>query len=158
VIENGGVCGEFKIVVKDSITKEILHEEKIKNMIMNAALDELVQAYLGFIPDLWIRYLAVGTSNTVVVATQTQLGAESFRCAPSVLPAETLNTGEVQTTFNILDTEAKVNIQEIGIFCGNTATASANTGLMLSRVLWSYDKSVSNVEIQIIRTDKVVKV
>lgn len=157
MISEVGFSGEYEIVIRNSITKEILQRDKIKNRLMNTTLNNLIKAYLGTSSDLQIKYLAVGTSTTAVADTQTQLSTETFRCAPTIATAITGVTGEVKTTFAILDTESKVVIEEIGIFGGAAASASANTGTMISRILWHYDKTVSNIEIQIIRTDKVVR-
>ncbi len=67
-----------------------------------------------------------------------------------------IDVGEILNEFQALDSEAVATIQEIGIFGGSTATASADTGTLLSRVLWN--KTKSNSEELIFRlTDKVVR-
>jgi hypothetical protein len=56
----------------------------------------------------------------------------------------------------LLDAEAVGNLEEIGIFCGSTATSSVNTGTLMSRILFKKTKT-ANEEITIRRTDKVVR-
>lgn len=155
MIESHGMMGTFEITVKQN--GKVIQKDIVKNRIMNVALNESVKPLTGVAADLEIKYLAVGTSNTALADNQTQLVAESVRFEPSVSSSIT-GTGEVSTEFTILDTEAQVLIEELGIFCGSTATATANTGIMLSRILWTYDKTVSNVEISVRRTDKAVRV
>lgn len=156
MIEEIGITGKWHIEVKNTQTNEIIYREVIKNRLMNNTLNELMKVYIGTTTNLQIKYCAVGTSAAAVTDTQTQLVAESFRTAPTTATVST-GTGQVTTIFNILDTEALIIIEEIGIFCGSSATASLNTGTLMSRILWHYDKTVSNVEIQLTRIDSVVR-
>jgi hypothetical protein len=142
--------GKYEIVVKKD--GEVVKTEVIKNRVMNGALNALANAFLDTDPDLDINYLAVGTSSAALADNQTGLTTEVFRTAPSVVPTLT-GTGEVATEFIILDSEAQVAIEELGIFAGSTCTTAAGTGTLLSRVLWSYDKTVTNIEIAVRRTD-----
>lgn len=128
--------------------------EHIKNRIMDTVLDQLIGAFKGDNPDLEIFYLALGTDNTAVTNADTQLGNEIFRTA--VVSQSDVATGEILTEFIVLDTEAVGNIEEIGIFGGSNATASADTGTLISRILWSKVKS-SSEEITFRRTDKVIR-
>jgi len=127
----------------------------IYNRVMDEALDQLAKSLMGIAPDIEIKYLAVGTSNTAVTNTQTQLVAEIFR-TPITVPASRTSVGVIQNEFVVLDSEAVAQIEEIGIFGGSTATAVADTGILISRVLWSKNKSNSE-EISFKRIDKVVR-
>lgn len=156
MIEELGIIGKWHIQVKNTKTEEIIYDKIIKNRLMNNTLNELMKVYIGTTPDLDIAYLAVGTGTTAITDTDTLLATEAFRTAPTTATVST-GTGEVTTIFNILDTEALIVIEEIGLFGGSTATASANSGKLISRILWHYDKTVSNVEIQMTRIDSVVR-
>lgn len=121
---------------------------RIKNMITNAGLAAMAKAMAG-IDSLEVKYLAIGSSSAAVAATQTKLGNETGRFAVASRGA----SGAVATTvFNILAGEGIGQIEELGIIVGDDATGEADTGTLLSRVLWSHDKSNSE-EITITRTD-----
>jgi len=154
MINEIGYKGQFVIKVKNKITGETT-EEIINNRIMNAALNKLVEVLEGNAPDLEIKYLAVGTGNTAITDTDTQLATEIFRTEPVVDTTRTA-TGQAETEFVLLDSEAVAQIEEIGIFCGSTAGAGANTGTLLSRILWSKNKTNSE-EISIKRVDRMVR-
>ena len=146
---NLGWQGTFEILVNGEKIATI------ENRVMDDALNKIANILTGTAPNLEIKYLAVGTSNAPVTNTQTQLGAEFFRTPPVSAPV-LANTGEVATEFILLDTEAVGNIEEIGIFCGSTATSTANSGFLLSRILYKKTKTISE-EITIRRNDKVVR-
>lgn len=146
--------GQFVIQIKNKLTGEI-KEEIINNRVMDAALNKIIEALDGTAVDMEIKYLAVGTSSAAIADNQTQLTAEIFRTAPVVAPSRTA-TGQVDTEFTILDSEAIATIEEVGIFCGSTASGTADTGIMLSRILWHKVKTASE-EITLKRIDKVVR-
>ncbi len=154
MINEIGFKGQFVITVKDKVTGKIT-EETINNRIMNVALNKFIEVLEGNAPDLEIKYLAVGTGNAAITDTDTQLSSEIFRTEP-VIDTTRIATGQSETEFTLLDSEAVAQIEEIGIFCGSTAGAGANTGTLLSRILWSKNKTNSE-EITIKRTDKVVR-
>ena len=147
-----GWQGKWKITVMEN--GRIIEETEIKNRIMDVALDELLKSLQGVSPDLEIKYMALGTSNTAVTNTQTQLDTEIFRTAP-VSQAVT-GTGELTTGFIVLDTESVGLIEEIGIFGGSLASVSANSGTLISRILWSRNKTASE-EIQFTRIDRMIR-
>jgi len=153
-MSNIGWLGTFIIQVKNKATGKV-SEEVIHNRIMNVVLNQLSDTLLGEIPDLEIKYLALGTSNTPVIDSQTQLGEEIFRTQAVNGPVRT-QTGQIETEFTVLDTEAVGTIEEIGIFVGSTATGDPNTGTLLSRILWHKEKSNSE-EITFKRIDRMVR-
>jgi hypothetical protein len=144
--------GTWNIKVLDKNTKEILEEIEIQNRIMDAALDELAEVFLGTAPDLQVEYLGLGTSNTPLTNTQTMLVSEIFR-APYISQDKT-GVGEITTTFYVIDIEAVAQIEEIGIFAGSGATVTKDSGKMISRILWSRNKT-SNEEIHFTRKDSL---
>jgi hypothetical protein len=109
----------------------------------------------GDTADLEIKYLATGTSDVAVTDTDTQLGAEIFRTPITVGPID-VGVGHIEHRFSILDTESVGLIKEIGIFGGSTASITPNSGVLLSRVLWTKNKT-NSIEITITRVDKVVR-
>ncbi len=145
--------GKFFIKIVDTDTQEVKEEIEIKNTIMSGALDQLFKPLYGATPDIEVRYIALGTSTATVLTTQTQLGSEIFRVAYAT--RTTASDWKNTTNFVVLDNEANVIIREIGVFGGSTASATTNSGTMISRILWTYDKTASNIELQIQRTDQL---
>jgi hypothetical protein len=148
--ERGGWIGEYDIIIlyKDGTVER----ERIKNRLTNAGLNLPRDGFLGTVSDMKLKYLALGDSTLAIDDTHTQLGNERFRTA--WIGQQATGTGQLQSTALVLDTEAVFNIQEIGIFAGSTATDAANTGIMVSRILWSRNKT--NLEsIQFVRTDTI---
>lgn len=154
MIEKIGWQGTWLIKVIDKPTGIIKRTEIIHNRIMNAALDELIKALYSPNPDMQLAYLAIGDDSTAVADTQTTLVNEVFR-TPLVTLART-GVGEVTSLAIILDSDYDGAIEEIGLFAGTTATATVNTGLMISRILWSYTKTATE-ELQLTRVDKIVR-
>lgn len=147
--------GSFAISIRDVETDEVEYSEVI-NTVMNDCLDELSKPLLGLSTNYQIKYLAVGSSSATVYTTQTQLGAEFFRTPVSSQTKS--GTGQVKTYFYILSNEATASvINEVGIFCGSTASTTSNSGRMMSRILWNYDKTSGTKEIQIERIDSLQK-
>ncbi len=145
--------GVFEIKIKNIDTGEITYE-KLKNRIMNAALDQLMKPLTGGTPDVEIKYLALGTGTTAVTDNDSTLDTEIFRVADTTLTANA--TGQVTSEFPVLATEAVATIEEIGIFAGSSATSTADTGLLLSRILWHHVKTNSE-EITFRRIDKTTR-
>lgn len=136
--------GKFVIQTKDGT-------EVVNNRVMEAALSGIVKALSGD-SDVQIKYLALGTSEDPITDSDTQLGTEIFRTLVS--NQELTGIGELTTDFVVLDAEAVGNIREMGIFGGSTATSTANSGTLISRILWSRDKTNSE-EINIKRIDRI---
>jgi hypothetical protein len=148
--------GEWEIKIKNVETGEI-KIEKAKNRIVNNGLDELIKGLVySTYNDLKIRKLAVGSSSTAISNYDTALYGETFRCSPSVEPYH-YSVGTVATEFVIQTTEANGTIEEIGIFISPTATVTANTGILLSRMLWHHIKT-SAEEITFTRLDSMQRV
>lgn len=85
-----------------------------------------------------ITYVALGTSTTSPTAADTQLGAEVFRKA--VTSYTNGSTGEIFINMYLAPLDAVGDdIEEIGFFGGTSATATANTGVLLARGLWTHN-------------------
>jgi hypothetical protein len=154
ISENISWLGKWKIEIIDTLTGKVKETVDIDNRIMDAGLNEISKALTIGGANIGIRYMALGSSSLAIADNQTQLGAEIFR----TIPIEQLNgsTGTITTRFIVQDNEAVGTINEIGIFGGTGATASANTGTMFSRILFSREKTASE-QIQFTRTDRVVR-
>ena len=138
--------GEYRII-KNGMLK------CIKNAITDLALNAEVQAFLGVNPNIQIKYLAIGTGNAPVDNAATNLQTEIFR-TPFISQAVANN--EVTTEFVVLNSEAVGTWKEIAIFGGTTATGAANSGKMISRILYTDDKTALE-EITIQRVDKIAR-
>ena len=150
--DNTGWQGYFDIFIK-SKDGDWEHDRTIKNTITDGGLNLLRDCLYSNTTDGMIRYVAVGTSSATTLTTATQLTNEIFR-KPIYSKATTSATGTIITTTILFETEAVANIQEIGVFAGSTASATANSGIMISRILYSRNKT--NIEsIQIQRTDSI---
>jgi hypothetical protein len=143
--------GQFIIKVKNLKTGEE-KTEVIKNKVMDNVLNQLIGSLQGINPNIEIKYLALGTSNTPVTTSDTKLGNEIFRTP--IINQELTATGELTTDFVVLDTEAVGSIREVGIFGGSTATSSLNTGILISRILWTKEKT-SSEELNFKRIDRI---
>lgn len=123
-----------------------------RNLITNAGLNLLRDALGGFVTDAQIHYVAIGTSGTAPAAGDTQLGAEVYRKAVTRVD-NTVGTGQVKTTLLLAPTDsAGTAIAEIGWFAGASATATANSGVLVAHVLYSHTHT-NQESIQIDRTD-----
>lgn len=148
MINKLGISGGYDIFVNGK------YLETVKNRIMDTVLEQLIACYKGDTPNLEIFYLALGTGNTAVTDSDTTLDTEIFRTA--ITTQTDVDTGEILTEFTVFDSEAVGLIEEIGIFGGSTATASADTGTLISRILWAKNKTNSE-ELVFRRTDKIVR-
>ena len=144
--------GEYHIKVINTVTRDVVRHDVIKNMVTDLALDQLINVLQGDASDMEVAYFALGDSTTAVAGSQTTLGNEIFRTA--FLTKANTGTGQVTSSTYIIDTEVVGTIEEMGIFCGPSATATADTGNMLSRILWHHVKT-SLEEIQVTRVDTI---
>lgn len=135
-----------------SIKEEINLCNEIKDVWFNAVRD----AMKGLVTDLEIKYLAWGSSSTANSASQTTLVAEFGR--KQVTEQDDGSTGELVTTTYISPSEAVgTTIEELGWFAGASATATANSGILVARVL--YHRAKTTLEsIQVERTDTISEV
>ena len=148
--EKSGWLGQYEIIIRFKDGTE--ERQSIKNRLTNAGLNLLRDGLLGLANDFHIKYLALGTSDTPLNDTDTQLVNEQFRTA--WVDQSSTGIGQMQSVALVLDTEAVINIREIGIFATATATAVVNTGVLISRILWSRNKTILE-SIQFVRTDSI---
>lgn len=152
MIDKRGRKGYFDIKVYRN--GKLFKHDIIKNIITDVALNKEIEILLGNAPDMEIQYFAFGTSSTAPAVSDTQLGSESARFQPTTAFTRT-SIGRTEGSVFLTSTDlVGVSIREIGVFCGSSATGSANTGTLLSRILWSFEKT-ANDEVEVTRTDIV---
>lgn len=86
-----------------------------------------------------ILYFVVGTGNTAPTVSDTKLAAEVYRAIFQGVGAGV--TGEVHLSGFIDLAFANVNIGEVGVIGGASATTSANTGVLIARALYQHNKN-----------------
>lgn len=127
-------------------------ETVLDNLITDAGRALVAQALRdgSALPE--ISYVAVGSSATAPAAGDTTLGAETFRKVVTS-QVQGASANQTVTTVYLAPAEANGQIEEVGWFAG-AATATADTGVLVARVL--YSKLKDNLEsIQIERTDTI---
>ena len=142
--------GEYVIEVHDAGKETVIIS--LHNTIHSAGRTMLRNVLSGTVTDGQLKYLALGSSNASISVGDTTLGAETFRKA--ITSQSNFSAFELLSSTTILDTEANGQIEEIGIFAGSTASATANTGIMVSRILYSKLKT-SSESLQIKRYDNI---
>ena len=133
----------------------VLEVKEFHNLLTTVGLGmviDLMQA--GGPADGKIRYVGIGSDNTPPALGQTQLVTETFRKAVTSMAEVTATS--LKTIVYIAPAEAVGAIEEIGWFSSPTAGAGANTGIMISRVLYSRNKTALE-SLQIERTDTIAE-
>lgn len=153
--EKAGFRGEYEIEIIDTATCE-REIQKLDNALMNINRDIHLAMLLGVttgfnFDDLNIRYFAFGTDPTAAAPTQTQLVSEQFRkqVTTKERPA---GQNYVESVVSLGSPDANFHIREIGVFAGGSASTSANSGNMISRIVVDIEKFENKI-INIIRRD-----
>lgn len=139
----------IKVTVFD-LEGQIIDIQEFHNLITTVGL-EMVRDFLkGTVADGQIKYMALGSDSTAPALADTTLGTETFRKANTA--QVTSGDDALITTTYVSPSENAVQIEEIGWFAGTAAGAGANSGIMVSRVLYSRLKTTLE-SIQVVRTD-----
>ena len=148
--EKMGLKGHWTIEIRDKgkLVKRMDFDNQLTNLYRTSVLNQL---YGNAFASLEIKYLGIGTGDAPASATDTQLGTEVFRVIPT---SQTIVDNYVQTIWVIPTQIGNFTYKEIGVFCG-TATATLNSGTMISRVNVNIEKT-SSMEITFIRRDYVI--
>lgn len=142
--------GHWTIEVR--VNGELRETIELDNQLTEAYRQAILNQLAGNTAvDLEIKYLAVGTDNTPATAQDTTLGAELFRSVPT---ARTVVGTYMQTYWVLTNEQGNGSLKEIGVFAGD-ATASPNTGTMISRIVISLEKN-DTMEVTFIRKDYVI--
>ena len=116
--------------------------------VTNAGLDLVRDALLlGTVPQ--VTWFAIGTSATAPAVTDVQLGAEVFRKQiTSVSNGAAHGEGILNGYISPQDSVGTV-IAEWGLFGGATASATANSGTLIARGLYSHTHTaVESIQLQ----------
>lgn len=139
MIEHSGWMGEYRVtVIRPSGSQTI----ELKNHITNAGLNLIRDGWLGIVKDLQLKYLAFGDSDKPVQDDQTKLDNERFRIAFANQVPEFI--GKTKSLVFLPDDQALFHIREIGVFAGRNANGDVDSGVMISRMLFDFDKSNPN--------------
>ena len=147
--ERIGLKGHWTIEVRENgkLVKVIDFDNQLTNLYKN---DVLTQLNAGTTNGLQIKYLAIGTGTNPASPTDTQLQTEVFRVQPT---SRAITADYVQTIWVIPVQLGNFTYREIGVFAGD-ATATLNSGMMISRVNVNIEKTES-MEVTFIRRDYV---
>ena len=145
--------GYIRITVRD-LAGNILEQTELRNTVVKVGRKMWRDMLKGDIADGQIKQFGLGDDDTATFDDETTLVNETFRKAFTAesTPAD----DQYQTVCYIAPAEAVGWIKELGWFAGAGALASPNynTGILVSRVLWSRNKT--NLEsIEIVRLDSV---
>lgn len=134
---------KLKIVGRYEIFENGKKIQEFNNLITELLLDEMIGILAGYSPNIDIRYLAIGLDSIPApAASDTVLNDEEERyyyIARGLTAPPTY--GEIVTDFYVSSGEGNVTIEELGVFCGNNATAALGSGTLISHVLWNYTKT-----------------
>lgn len=151
--DNIKMHGKYILDAYDALTGALLWEREVENLLMAVNRDARVQMLLGEYSgdgsEFEIKYFAFGTGSTSPTIDDTQLEAEVYRKQVTRISAD---GGVVTSIVSLGAAEANYNIREIGVFCGSSASAAADSGLMISRVIVQIEKN-TNIVINITRKD-----
>ena len=136
-----GWIGQWELeICEGGKVKEIVPLQH--NLITDAGLNMFRDALKGDVTDCEIKYVGLGNGATAPANNQTTLVAEQFRKIVTSQNVDPVTAGKLYTELYIADTEANsFKCEEIGWFAGASATSSADTGIMIARVLYSRQKS-----------------
>lgn len=139
--EKTGWLGEWELIIKD-LDGNIIERTGLKpNLIMDDGLNMFRDFLNGTVTDGEIKYVALGSGNTALSNTQTDLAAEEFRKAVTTQTSGA-GVGTLETLLYVVESEANdFKTEEIGWFAGALASASADSGIMVARILYSRQKT-----------------
>lgn len=140
MIDKSKWIGIFKIEIRNTKTGKSKYVE-LKNRVMDTFLNQLINCINGDTPDLEYKYLVIGTNGDPITDTQTTLGTEIKRVVPTT-SSFSVSVGKREMGFTLLGADAVAHIKEVGIMAGSSATSAVDTGTLVTRILWDYDKSV----------------
>jgi hypothetical protein len=132
--------GEWILTATYKGTKRVYKILKGHNLIVSTGKymvgDMLIDTSAQY--DTGITYHSIGTSDTAPAITDTQLTAEVARMA---LTTKTRSGGAITLTVFYTAAQSTYNIKEAGLHGTSTASGTANSGVMFSHYLVSFDNS-----------------
>ena len=140
----------IRIDVRD-IDGRLIDTTEFNNQIEDTGLDYLARSLASSTFDMKIRYMGWGSSNTAVSSSDNVLGDERGRKIITVSATST-TIGIIYNTVYLSPSEATTDIEELAWFASSSAVATADSGTMISRVLYSRSKT-SLESLTVTRTD-----
>lgn len=96
-----------------------------------------------------ITYFAIGSGTSTPTSAQTKLDNETFRKAVTSF-TNGGSTGQALINCFLSDSDAVgLDVEEIAVFGGTSATTTANTGKMLGRAKWAHNPKTAIESIQL---------
>jgi hypothetical protein len=136
--EKSVFSGRWRLKARHRITGEekVIEGNNLRVTVGKQLLGDMLIDVSGY--DTGLTYQAIGTGTTAVAITDTQLTTESAR---KIITSRT-RSGLV-LTFSTFFTAAQAtyNIKEAGIFGHSTASGTANSGILFSHWLVTFDNS-----------------
>lgn len=149
------IDNKVTVTVRDlngDITDIKVFQNLYTNLLFNVYRDSLAGVVVA--DDLELKYMAVGSGTTAPAVTDTTLQTETFRKALTSYTTPAI--GQVRTVWYIAPAEAVGVIAELGWFAGPLAGAGANSGTLISRLLYSRVKTALE-SIQVERLDSITE-
>ena len=132
------LSGCWKLVAHNPKTGETITKEG-HNLIVTLGptlIGDMLIDETGY--DTGLTYCAIGTEATAPVIADTVLGTEAARKA---ITSKTRTLNEITLATFFTAAQSTFNIKEAGIFGHSTASAAADSGVLFSHWLVSYDNS-----------------
>lgn len=136
-----GWLGEWELEIREGgQVKEIV--PLTHNLITDAGLNMFRDILKGDVTDGKIKYVGLGNDATAPANSQADLVAEQFRKIVTSQNVDPVTAGKLYTEVYIADTEANAfKCEEMAWFAGAAASGTADSGIMIARVLYSRQKS-----------------
>lgn len=146
--------GHFQIEALDAHNGKVLKIWQMDNLLTEISqkvrTQMLLGTYKGTVNDLAIKFFAFGTGTGTPSVSDTKMFDEVYR--KQVTQISNPSSGVVQSVCSLGSLEANYDLTEIGIFCGPEASSLPDSGIMLSHIMWKFDKN-TNIVLNIVRTD-----
>ena len=153
--EGVALKGIWKITIRDAKTgkiKRVYHEE---NIIPTVGRTMIANNLTASSPDdvLRINYTALGTGSTAVANGDTTLVTETYRTTTG---SSTNANNIAYVTAFYTAAEDSGTYKEAGLFCD--ATASANNGILFSRVLLNAPSGITKTVTETLTIDYTITI
>jgi hypothetical protein len=136
--EESVFSGRWRLKAQHRITGEekVIEGKNLRVTVGKHLIGDMLIDTTGY--DTGITYQAIGTGTTAVAITDIQLTTEVAR---KIMTSRTRSGGVITFSTFFTAAQATYNIKEAGVFGHSTASASANTGVMFSHWLVTFDNS-----------------
>lgn len=136
--------GRWTFTLKDAKTGKIKRKWSKNNVVCVNGKNAIAHYMGGGVTyDAKPNYIAVGSDNTTVAASDTTLGTETFRKGVTTKSYEADgNNAKLYVATYLTTSEGNGTIEEVGLF--TDATATADSGQLLSHVNDTITKTSSD--------------